>query len=199
MHDKLGVQEASQEISRLMLAKPHYSNWQIVIIGALCSCFIGPASFKASFVDVLASAPLGALVVMAQLFVASKSDVLSQIFEVCMAAVCSFVAAALAYTGYFCYSAVISSSIVLLLPGWLVCCAALELQSRSIVSGSIRLVYAIIYALFLGLGISIGAQVWTLISGQDVDVTTNGSCDISSRPSNPPWWWSSAFSFRPFS
>lgn len=138
MHDKIGVQEASQEISRLMLAKPCYSNWQIVLIGALCSICIGVPSFKASFIDLLVAAPLGALVVMSQLFIASKSDVLSQIFEVVMAAICSFVAAAVAYTGYFCYSAVISSSIVLLLPGWLVCCAALELQSRSVVSGSIR-------------------------------------------------------------
>ncbi|KAI9626986.1 hypothetical protein H4Q26_017619 [Puccinia striiformis f. sp. tritici PST-130] len=164
VHDKIGVQEASQEISRLMRAPPEYNHWQTILIGSMCSAFIGPAGFSSSFLDVLISAPLGAGLVAAQLFVASKSDVLSQIFEIVATGFTSFVAAGLASTGYFCYSAVIASSIVLILPGWLVCCAALELQSRSIVSGSVRLIWAVIYALFLGLGISVGAECWTLFS-----------------------------------
>ncbi|KNZ44806.1 uncharacterized protein VP01_87g9 [Puccinia sorghi] len=171
VHDKIGVQEASQEISRLMRAPPEYSSWQTIVIGGLCSAFIGPAAFSSSFLDVLISAPLGAGLVAAQLFVASKSDVLSQIFEIVVTGFTSFVAAALASTGYFCYSAVIASSIVLILPGWLVCCAALELQSRSIVSGSVRLIWAVIYAL--------GAEVWTLCSGKAVQVAVQGTCEMS--------------------
>ncbi|OAV91395.1 hypothetical protein PTTG_05692 [Puccinia triticina 1-1 BBBD Race 1] len=179
VHDKIGVQEASQEISRLMRAPAQYTNWQTILIGAMCSAFIGPAAFSASFLDVLISAPLGAGLVAAQLFVANKSDVLSQIFEIVVTGFTSFVAAALASTGYFCYSAVIASSIVLILPGWLVCCAALELQSRSIVSGSVRLIWAVIYALFLGLGISVGAEFWTLFSGKPVMVSIDGTCGMS--------------------
>ncbi|KAA1091202.1 hypothetical protein PGT21_028315 [Puccinia graminis f. sp. tritici] len=179
VHDKIGVQEASQEISRLMRAAPEYKNWQTVLIGAMCSVFIGPAAFNSSFLDVLISAPLGAGLVAAQLFVANKSDVLSQIFEIVVTGFTSFVAAGLASTGYFCYSAVIASSIVLILPGWLVCCAALELQSRCIVSGSVRLIWAVIYALFLGLGISVGAEFWTLFSGKPVQVSIDGTCGLS--------------------
>ncbi|PLW35452.1 hypothetical protein PCANC_14677 [Puccinia coronata f. sp. avenae] len=179
VHDKIGVQEASQEISRLMRAPPEYKHWQTILIGGLCSAFIGPAAFSASFLDVLISAPLGAGLVAAQLFVANKSDVLSQIFEIVVTGFTSFVAAGLASTGYFCYSAVIASSIVLILPGWLVCCAALELQSRSIVSGSVRLIWAVIYALFLGLGISVGAEFWTLFSGKSVQVSVDGTCGMS--------------------
>ncbi|KAI9617070.1 hypothetical protein H4Q26_010708 [Puccinia striiformis f. sp. tritici PST-130] len=179
VHDKIGVQEASQEISRLMRAPPEYNHWQTILIGSMCSAFIGPAGFSSSFLDVLISAPLGAGLVAAQLFVASKSDVLSQIFEIVATGFTSFVAAGLASTGYFCYSAVIASSIVLILPGWLVCCAALELQSRSIVSGSVRLIWAVIYALFLGLGISVGAECWTLFSGKPVLVSIDGTCGMS--------------------
>ncbi|KAI7963751.1 hypothetical protein MJO29_004178 [Puccinia striiformis f. sp. tritici] len=179
VHDKIGVQEASQEISRLMRAPPEYKHWQTILIGSMCSAFIGPAAFSASFLDVLISAPLGAGLVAAQLFVANKSDVLSQIFEIVATGFTSFVAAGLASTGYFCYSAVIASSIVLILPGWLVCCAALELQSRSIVSGSVRLIWAVIYALFLGLGISVGAEFWTLFSGKPVLVSIDGTCGMS--------------------
>ncbi|KAG0147269.1 hypothetical protein CROQUDRAFT_43132, partial [Cronartium quercuum f. sp. fusiforme G11] len=192
VHDKIGVQEASAEISRLMRAKPEYGTLATVGIGALCSAFIGPAAFNASVLDILIAAPLGAGLVAAQLLIASKSDVLSQIFEIVVTSLASFIAAAVASTGLFCYSAIIASSIVLILPGWLVCCAALELQSRSIVSGSVRLIWAVIYALFLGLGISIGAQFWALFSGQNVKLSVDGMCtsahtDVWYRKTIPLW------------
>lgn len=207
VHDKIGVQEASAEISRLMRARPEYGTWTTVLIGALCSACIGPAAFNSSFLDVLVAGPLGAGLVAAQLLIASKSDVLSQIFEIVVTCMVSFIAAGLASTGYFCYSAIIASSIVLILPGWLVCCAALELQSRCIVSGSVRLIWAVIYArkssfgslshaslltsiahgltmemgtqnpvVFLGLGISVGAQFWTLFSHHPVELSVDGMC-----------------------
>ncbi|OAV94210.1 hypothetical protein PTTG_27070 [Puccinia triticina 1-1 BBBD Race 1] len=90
-------------------------------LGAMCSAFIGPAVFSASFLRVLISTPLGAGLATTQLFVANKSDVLSQIFNIVVTGFTSFVAAGLASTSYFCYSAVIASSIILILPGWLVC------------------------------------------------------------------------------
>ncbi|GAA95938.1 uncharacterized protein L969DRAFT_160713 [Mixia osmundae IAM 14324] len=180
MHDQIGVEEASAEMSKLMKMKPTYTNWQFVLIGGLCSLFIGIASFDASVVDFLASFILGGLVVAVQCFVATKSDILSNIFEIAMAALCAFIAAALASTKIFCFSAIISSSIVLILPGWLVCNAALELQARSIVCGSVRLVFSVIYALFLGFGIGIGGQFWRLVSGDSV-VTgpQTNSCSIA--------------------
>lgn len=169
MHDKIGVQDASTEISRLMTAKPTWNKWWNVLLGGMCSVFIGVASFNSSFIDMLISFPLGASLIAIQIFLASRSEMLSNCFELFIAILASFVAAALASSGYFCYAAVISSTIVLILPGslpllspelterssgWLVCCAALELQSRSIVTGSVRLIWAIIYSLFLGFGIS---------------------------------------------
>lgn len=98
----------------------------------------------------------------------------------------SFVAAGLSSTGYFCYAAIVSASIVLILPGWPTCVSALELQSRSIVSGSVRLVYAVVYSLFLGFGISLGANIWVLVSGQDVFTSNDNTCSLSHRPG--VWW-----------
>lgn len=52
-------------------------------------------------------------------------------------------------------------------------CSALELQSRAIVPGSIRIVYAIIYSLLLGFGITVGAALWGLF---DADATSDTTC-----------------------
>ncbi|KAF0323567.1 hypothetical protein GQ607_009248 [Colletotrichum asianum] len=51
-------------------------------------------------------------------------------------------------------------------------CSALELQSRAIVPGSIRIVYAVIYSLFLGFGITIGTAIYGLIDENAVSTTT---------------------------
>lgn len=60
----------------------------------------------------------------------------------------------------------------MLLPGYLVLCSALELQSRAIIPGSIRIVYAIIYSLLLGFGITVGAALYGLIDNNATSATT---------------------------
>lgn len=59
--------------------------------------------------------------------------------------------------------------------------SALELQSRAIVPGSIRLVFAIIYSLFLGYGITVGTAIYGAI---DSNATNKTYCD---NPLNPYW------------
>ena len=41
-------------------------------------------------------------------------------------------------------------------------CSSLELASKSIVNGSVRMIYAIIHALFLGFGLTIGSDLYLL-------------------------------------
>lgn len=57
--------------------------------------------------------------------------------------------------------------------------SALELQSRAIVPGSIRIVYAIVYSLLLGFGITVGAAVYGVI---DRNATSDVQC---SNPVDP--------------
>jgi hypothetical protein len=52
----------------------------------------------------------------------------------------------------------------MILPGYVILGGALELASRSIVAGSIRLVYGCVLSLFLGVGISLGSKVYTCTS-----------------------------------
>lgn len=71
----------------------------------------------------------------------------------------------------------------MLLPGYMVLCSSLELQSRQLVPGSIRIVYAIIYSLLLGFGITVGASLWGLI---DENATSQQTCQ---DPMNPFIAW----------
>lgn len=196
IHDKIGVDEASQQLDELMRRKPLIGKFPMVIIGGFCSAFIcvGTQGFGGSFLDALVAFPLGMFLVFSQL--AITTELFSNVFEILFAAINSFAAAGLASTNYFCYSSVVSGSIVLILPGFLVLSGALELQSKNLISGSVRLVYAIIYSLFLGFGLSIGSSIWRLFSsaadsGAVRDLCTNVHANINrieGQPPNPPWW-----------
>ena len=78
------------------------------------------------------------------------------------------------YNGHrlFCFSALAQSAIALILPGYIILCGSLELQSKSIVAGSVRMFYAVIYSLFLGFGITIGTAFYGAMDGNAVsDIT----------------------------
>jgi uncharacterized membrane protein YjjB (DUF3815 family) len=55
----------------------------------------------------------------------------------------------------------------------MVLCSSLELQSHQIIAGSIRMVYAIIYSLFLGYGITVGTTIYGLI---DSNASSDKKC-----------------------
>lgn len=111
------------------------------------------AAEVSSFIDALIAIPLGMLLVAIQM-IAARNDLYSNVFEISVAMIISFLAAALASTRYFCYTAIASGGIVLILPGYIVLTGSLELASRNITSGSVRIGYAVIYSLFLGFGLS---------------------------------------------
>ena len=122
---------------------------------------------------------LGCFVGVMQLIVPSYVPLFANIFDVAACVVASFIARAFGSIRYangvevFCFSAIAQSAIALILPGYIILCGALELQSKNIVSGSVRMVYAIIYSLFIGFGITIGSTIYGLI---DTHATSSYSC-----------------------
>lgn len=134
------------------------------------------AAFQARFIDMPIAFLLGCLLGFLQLIVAPASQLYSNVFEISAAVLTSFLARAFGSIkgGHiFCFSALAQSSIALILPGYMVLCASLELQSKSMVAGSVRMVYAIIYALFLGFGITIGTAFYGLM---DKNATSSTTC-----------------------
>ncbi|KAJ7628480.1 hypothetical protein FB45DRAFT_794332 [Roridomyces roridus] len=194
IHDELAVSEASTELDGLMRRKQEYTAWQLVLIGGMCSAAICTVSFSGSFIDALVSFPLGALLVAIQLL-SVRNELYSNVFEITVATLFSFVSAALASTGKLCYSAVASSAVVLILPGFIVLCGALEIMSRNIVAGSVRMCYAVVYSLFLGFGLAIGAEAYVRMTSKDILGSTDYTCSISHNPQGGWWqrtpsiWW----------
>ncbi|KAJ2912791.1 hypothetical protein MD484_g7628, partial [Candolleomyces efflorescens] len=191
IHDKLSANDASIRLDELMQKPPIYNWWKVIIIGGMCSTSICTVSFGGSFLDAVISFPLGAFLVAIQIL-SVRNVLYSHVFD--------FIAAALAATHKFCYSAVASSSVVLILPGFPVLTASLELMSRNVVSGSVRLCYALVYALFLGFGFTMGAQLFQILTGHHIVGSEDYVCSAAHDPNGawyqrtPSLFWMPAFS-----
>ncbi|KAJ4378046.1 hypothetical protein N0V83_000876 [Neocucurbitaria cava] len=179
VHDRINVEEATPRLEAIIGRKDKFRRWLRVFMYGLASATVGPFAFQARFIDLPFCFLLGCIIGWLQLIVAPGNDLISNVFEIGASIITSFAARALGsikdHDGkeIFCFSAMAQSSIALILPGFMVLCASLELQSKHIVAGSVRMVYAIIYSLFLGFGITIGTVLYGMM---DKNATSNTSC-----------------------
>ncbi|KAI4085937.1 MAG: hypothetical protein LQ344_007998 [Seirophora lacunosa] len=188
LHDMIGVEEAMERLDAVLQRKQLYDRWLLVPVYGLASACVGPFAFGARPIDLPVAFFLGCCLGIMQLILAPKSELYSNIFEVTAAVLTSFLARAFGsiHNGeVFCFSALAQSAIALILPGYTVLCGALELQSRNILAGSVRMVYAIIYSLFLGYGITIGTSFY---GGIDSRATSKVTCNTTT-----PTWFSFIF------
>ncbi|KGO73742.1 protein of unknown function DUF1212 [Penicillium italicum] len=181
IHDVIGVEEAIQRLDEVMKKQSNFHIMFLIFAHGCASASVGPFAFNARPVDIPVAFLLGCLLGVLQLILSTKSSLYSNVFEISAAVLTSFLARAFGSIRFhgeplFCFSALAQSAIALILPGYTVLCASLELQSRSIVAGSVRMVYAIIYSLFLGFGITIGTAVYGLL---DAQASTAYTCPAS--------------------
>ncbi|GAB7365654.1 hypothetical protein MBLNU230_g6995t1 [Neophaeotheca triangularis] len=177
VHDRIGVEEATSRIKETAQRKKKHSRWLVIPVYGLASVCVGPFAFGANLMDLPILFILGSILGILQHIVAPRSDLYANVFEIGAAVITSFLARAFGSIPYqgdrlFCFSALAQASIALILPGYTVLCASLELQSKSIVAGSVRMVYAIIYSLFLGFGITIGTAIYGIIDPHATSATT---------------------------
>ncbi|TVY25073.1 Pheromone-regulated membrane protein [Lachnellula hyalina] len=175
VHDVIGVEEATQRLIDIIEARPKHNPWLLVLVYGFASATVAPFAFEGRLIDLPIAFLLGCILGFLQLIVAPRSELYSNVFEISAAVLTSFLARAFGSIrggSIFCFSGLAQSSIALILPGYMVLCGSLELQSRSMVAGSVRMVYAIIYSLFLGFGITIGTAFYGLMDPNASSATT---------------------------
>lgn len=189
IHEKYTAEDGIAEIENIRKRPDPYGIWFRIFVFGMASVIVGPFSFSSRPIDFAPIFAMGCCLGFLQLKVVPRSEQFSNVFEVFACVLSAFIARGLGSIRWpgsssyiFCFSAVAQSSIAMILPGFMVLNSALELQGRSIVAGSVRMVYAIIYVLFLGFGLLVGTTVFGLIKR---DATTDVTCSI-------PSWWSPA-------
>lgn len=182
IHDVMGIEEAVQELDAIMKKKPRFPKYIVVLVYGLATATVGPFAFNARPIDMPIIFLNGVLVGLMQHVLAPRSVLYSNVFEVTSTVVTSFLARGFGSIPLtvvdgkreylFCFSAIAQASIALILPGFLVLCSSLELQSHQIIAGSIRMVYALLFSLFIGYGITVGTTIYGLIDNGAVSDTS---------------------------
>ncbi|KAH9966101.1 hypothetical protein BC827DRAFT_1259216 [Russula dissimulans] len=168
VHDEMSARSATEELVRILESKPIYGLWTRCFIAFWLSALICPLAFGGSSLDMFV-AGFGAFVLSAlQLTVVMKSTLYANVFEITIGIFISLLARGLSslHSQTFCYSAISSAAIVGILPGYLILSSSLELASKNILCGSVKMVYALIYTLFLGFGLQIGSDLYLLIDAK---------------------------------
>lgn len=176
VNNDMYCEDATIAMEEIISDKPLYPTWLLIILYGVATAAVGPVAFEAGLKDLPILWMLGVLLGIMQLIIVPRYDALGSIFETCAAIITTMIARAMGSIAggkHFCFSALAQSSIALILPGYMILVSALELQTRSMVTGSVRLVYAIIYSLFLGFGFTIGSTLYGLL---DKNATSTTIC-----------------------
>jgi uncharacterized membrane protein YjjP (DUF1212 family) len=182
VHDVIDLEQATEELDQIMKSEARYNKWLVILFMGLASVAVGPYAFSARPIDLPIIFVLGLLVGFMQQVVAPASSTYANVLEVSVATLTSFLARAFGSIKHngesiFCFSAIAQSAIAMILPGFAVLSSSLELQSHQMNAGSIRLVYTIIYSLFLGYGVTVGTTVY---GSMDPNATTQTQCSAHS-------------------
>lgn len=167
IHGEVTIEEATQSLAQMIESPSYYKPWTLVPFYGFASSLACIWAFGGYWLDMPIAFLLGCIVGLLQVVLAAKNPLYANVLEVSASLITSFGARAFSSIGpsqkYFCFGAIAESSICTILPGYIVLCGSLELQSKSITAGSTRLFYAVIYSLLLGYGIDVGAQLWAVI------------------------------------
>lgn len=175
-HDLIGVEEATKKLDDLLKEKNKFPPWLCVFYYGLGSLAVTPFAFDGGWIDLPISFGIGLCVGFLQFYVSTLSNLYSNVFEVSSAIVVSFIARGIGSIrggDLFCFSAIAQGSLAIILPGYIILSGSLELQSRNLVAGAVRMFYAIIYSLFLGFGITLGSALFGWVYH---DATSQNSC-----------------------
>ncbi|KAF5344133.1 hypothetical protein D9758_008820 [Tetrapyrgos nigripes] len=149
VHDEISAKKATGLLEDLLNAPPLYPVFFRCFLAFCLSALICPLAFGGSFLDMW-FAGIGAFVLSILNLFATRSALYANVFDSIRSQI-------------FCYTAISSASIIGILPGYLILSSSLELASKNIVCGSVKMVYALIYTLFLGFGLQIGSDLYLLI------------------------------------
>ncbi|KAF9107898.1 hypothetical protein BGX29_004258 [Mortierella sp. GBA35] len=184
-HSSMPVEEAIMKLDAINTEKDANGRWFTVLAYAVAGFCTAPMFFRGNWVDASISFFMGAAVGLL-VWLSEKVPSYAHICDITMSVVVAFVAEALRHHNV-CTSAIKFAGIVIILPGYTITCSILELSSRHIISGSVRLFYAVVFSLLLGYGLTIGASLWSLFDHSQRDDQSKFSAECPNAPLNPLW------------
>ncbi|KAJ2329212.1 pheromone-regulated protein prm10 [Coemansia sp. RSA 2702] len=185
--DNASVEDGTRRLTEIMSMPPLFAwYWQLIDWG-LASWSVCLLAFNGSWIDSLAAFVLG-LVVGCLNLLASRLKGYTNLFEASVSILSGFMASV--FSRWVCFAAVTLSATVVLLPGLILTTGAIELASRNMHAGTIRVGYALMLAFIIAFGINLGSNIYI-----ELFSTPGRASDMNLAMCSPvsQWWWWLAF------
>ncbi|KAJ2550221.1 pheromone-regulated protein prm10, partial [Coemansia sp. RSA 1836] len=186
VYGQLEIQGAVHSLEEIMTAAPIYAwyfqvlNWGVISWALCLVCFGG--SWKDSGISLALGLMAGCLNLAAQ-----KFSGYTNFFEVSVSILVGLFSAALANWSGGCFGATSLSATVVLLPGLVMTTGVIELSSRHMVAGTVRIFYALLLAFIIAYGLLIGVQIYNQMAGNSAINST--LIDLTQCHGLSQWSW----------
>ncbi|KAI9489150.1 hypothetical protein BDB00DRAFT_771179 [Zychaea mexicana] len=177
-HGEVTVDEALEFIDRVADEPQFYPSWLNPFIYAIISVCGSVMFFGGRWKEAGLSAGLAMFFALYELF-SERFWGFRPIWEVTVCIVIGFVSRASTKFG-FCFIPTAFSSFIVILPGYYMAIAVIELISRQMVSGIVRTGYAIIFSFLLGYGVSMGSALYRAID-PNTPTDTAPDCQLAAN------------------
>ncbi|KAJ2724940.1 pheromone-regulated protein prm10 [Coemansia sp. Benny D115] len=185
--DEIDVEEGTKRLKEIRDAPPLFSwYWQLFVWG-MSSWSVCLLAFSGSWIDSLAAFILG-LVAGSLNLLAGRLKGFTNLFEVTISIICGFIASV--FERWVCFAAVTLSATVVLLPGLLLTTGVIELASRNMHAGTIRVAYALMIAIVIAFGVNLGNDIFVEIFSRP---DRRANMDMAACSPVSQWWWWLAF------
>ncbi|KAI7863703.1 hypothetical protein BDF14DRAFT_1876182 [Spinellus fusiger] len=165
-HGEVSVDEALEFIDQVAGQAQFYPVWLNPFVYALAS-FCGAIMFYGGrWKEAALSSALAMFFAIYELYTGRFMS-FQPIWEITVCIFIGFVSRAV-WKYDFCFTPIAFASFIVILPGYSMAVALTELVSRQVVSGVIRMVYAIIYCFLLGFGVEMGSQLYGTIEPESI-------------------------------
>ncbi|KAI8095137.1 hypothetical protein BDF21DRAFT_405268 [Thamnidium elegans] len=177
-HGEVSVDEALEFIDKVYNQPPLYPLWLhpfVYAVAAFAGCIL---FFGGRWQEAGVAAVLGMFFASNELFSKTLAS-FQPIWEITVCILIGFVARAITKYG-FCFTPIAFSSFIIVLPGYPMAIAIIELVSRQLVSGVVRMVYAIIFSFLLGYGVSMGSELYVAMDKESTLIQSE-ACNLANR------------------
>ncbi|KAJ3006731.1 hypothetical protein HKX48_009497 [Thoreauomyces humboldtii] len=182
---ELDMHDAIPQLAEIA-ATPSYPAWLEWLAYPAISFILCVISFGGGWVDSVIACSLGAVVGIVCVF-SSRIREFTHLIPFLMALFCSFITRVLfvtirQYNPTFCYNetSIVLSSIVQMFPGLSITISLIEIATKNMVSGTVRIFFALFHAMMLGIGISAGRALVTW-GPSDLDAVIPGCTVVLSK------------------
>ncbi|CEP18754.1 hypothetical protein [Parasitella parasitica] len=181
-HGEVSVDEALEFIDKVTNEPQFYPVWLnpfVYATASFCGCVM---FYGGQFKEGGLSAAMAIFFAFYELF-SGRYMSFQPIWEITICIFIGFVSRAVWQYG-FCFTPVAFASFIVILPGYSMAVALVELVSRQLVCGVIRLVYAIIYSFLLGYGIEMGSEIFGAIRPESVSAQGQSEACVAATNSS---------------